>query len=527
MDELIRESELRLIVEDGRFSLYDPNLRTEARIHVAKGALEAQPGQSLTGKMAGTLDDVPLKLAWETADLHTLATSRRRLPLRLEVDTSEAKLRLSAEVAFPLDRRDMNFTLALEGRRLDDLDQLLLVSLPPWGPYGADGHLQVAPDGYHLSDLDLRIGGSDLTGRVDLFTLGAKPRLEADLTSKAIQLDDFKLGDWAPTAEPMPPSQAADAGISQETSEKFKALLAAEVMRSADATVAIEVRDVLSGSDHLGRGTLIAVLQDGRLDIDPLEIEIPAGSARASIMLDRSGDDIQARLKALIDQLDYAILARRVDRLTEADGLFSLDADLSFRADGFADLWRSADGHLSFAAWPENLRGDVFDIWAVNLFFAILPRIGVGSVSKINCVIADFELTDGTIKERQLVLDTSRVRVKGSGEIDLRSEKVDFVLKPAPKRPKFFSLATPLVIDGTFSDFRAGVSPGGILGTALRWSYAYIAVPLQMLTERSPPQDGSDICTPGIDQQALAVPEPAGETDPAAEPGGFSESPVP
>ena len=144
------------------------------------------------------------------ADLHALATSRRRLPLRLEVDTSEAKLQLSAEVAFPLGRRDMDFSLSLEGRRLDDLDQLLLLSLPPWGPYAANGHLKVAPDGYHLFDLDLRVGGSDLIGRVDLLTQGPKPRLEADLTSKSIQLDDFRLGDWTPTGDPDAPEQATD-----------------------------------------------------------------------------------------------------------------------------------------------------------------------------------------------------------------------------------------------------------------------------------------------------------------------------
>ncbi len=527
LDELLRESELRLTVEDGRLPLYDPNLQAKAMIHVRTGELEAQPGRPLAGRLIGTLDGVPVEIAWTTADLHTLATSRRRLPLHLEVDTSEAKLQLSAEVAFPLHRRDMDFSLSLEGRRLDDLNQLLLVSLPPWGPYSANGRLNVAPDGYHLSDLDLRVGGSDLIGHMDLLTRGPKPRLEVDLESRAIQLDDFRLGDWTPTDEAKAPSEAAGEGSPREPSERFQGLLAAEVMRSADAIVAIEVRDVLSGADHLGRGTLKAVLQDGRLELDPIEIDIPAGEVMASLSLDRSGDDIRAGLKTSIDQLDYGILARRADPLTEAAGLLSVDADLSFRDDDFTDLWRSADGQLSFAAWPENLRGDVFDVWAVNLFFAVLPRFGVGSVSKVNCLIANFDLTDGIMKDRQLVLDTSRVRVKGTGEVDLRSEKVDFLLRPDPKRPKFFSLATPLVVDGTFSDFRAGIAPGGVLETALRWSYAYVVVPIRLLTERSLPQDGSDICTPGVAQSAPASPDTAGETDATREPGGFSESPVP
>ena len=131
------------------------------------------------------------------------------------------------------------------------------------------------------------------------------------------------------------------------------------------------------------------------------------------------------------------------------------------------------------------------------------------------------------MEDKLLVLDTSTVRVKGSGVIDLRSEEVDLLLRPAPKRPRFFSLATPLVVDGTLSDFRVGVAPGGLLGTAFRLSYAYIIVPFQLVTQRSPPREGADICAPEIVRSIEYMVVPAEEEVPMEETGGFAESPVP
>lgn len=55
-----------------------------------------------------------------------------------------------------------------------------------------------------------------------------------------------------------------------------------------------------------------------------------------------------------------------------------------------------------------------------------------------------FDLDDGLMRTKSLILDTTRVRVNGSGTVDFRTEEVDLVLQPAPKRPQFYSLATPL-----------------------------------------------------------------------------------
>ena len=59
------------------------------------------------------------------------------------------------------------------------------------------------------------------------------------------------------------------------------------------------------------------------------------------------------------------------------------------------------------------LRAGIFDLWAVNLFVALLPTLDPKNESVINCAVGRFSLSEGKLKQDQLVIDTSRMRVTG------------------------------------------------------------------------------------------------------------------
>lgn len=73
-------------------------------------------------------------------------------------------------------------------------------------------------------------------------------------------------------------------------------------------------------------------------------------------------------------------------------------------------------------------------------------------------------------------------------------EQIDLVVAPTSKKPEFFSLATPLAVKGTFSDFKMGIQTGGLIGTAIRFITSPLAVPLARLIDKGLPEDGSDVC---------------------------------
>ena len=140
-----------------------------------------------------------------------------------------------------------------------------------------------------------------------------------------------------------------------------------------------------------------------------------------------------------------------------------------------------APAAINFAIFPEEFEAGIIDLWAVNLISAVLPVLESGDPSKINCVVGLFDMNDGRMKQRSILVDTSRMSVTGKAEVDFRTERVKVELVPSPKKPEFFNLATPIQVEGTFSDFGIGVKPEDLLGTVIRFVTSIVHVPLQRI----------------------------------------------
>ena len=146
---------------------------------------------------------------------------------------------------------------------------------------------------------------------------------------------------------------------------------------------------------------------------------------------------------------------------------------------------------------PKELTGGVFDLWSANLLFRLLPIIDA-SASTMNCVVGQFDLERGKLQSVRLVIDTVNTRTEGGGRADFATDELYLRFVPRPKVPQFFSLATPIEVNGTFDDYRFGVRPADAFGTAARWVASPIVVPIQRLTGERIPADGRDVCaSPG------------------------------
>lgn len=250
-----------------------------------------------------------------------------------------------------------------------------------------------------------------------------------------------------------------------------------------------------SGSDRLGDGMLRAQLVDGRLEIEPAEINIPGGGARLSWFYDPTGREVAVAASVRVERFDYAILARRLRPDADLGGLLSLRLELAGKAPTLNTIMTHANGHLDLAAWPQSLRGDIFNRWSVNVFFQLLPFIDPGRETHVNCVVVRADVKDGKVTPDALLIDTSRMRVHGTGGADFATEEIAFRFRPRAKGPVLLSLQPPVDVTGTMTDFRVGVAPGSFLGTVARFLGSVFVVPIQVLTQGRPPADGADVCT--------------------------------
>jgi uncharacterized protein involved in outer membrane biogenesis len=164
------------------------------------------------------------------------------------------------------------------------------------------------------------------------------------------------------------------------------------------------------------------------------------------------------------------------------------------RAPRLSEILKHGKGKIEFAVWPENLKAGVFDMWAVNVLVALLPTINPDNASKINCAIGRFTLDNGKLTQRQLVVDTTKMRVSGNTAINFADEKILIRLQPQAKTSQFLSLAIPIEVKGNFTKFSVGPNAGDVMESVVRMATSIIWVPIKKLFEEKVPEDGSDVC---------------------------------
>jgi uncharacterized protein involved in outer membrane biogenesis len=486
LSTMLDQSEFKAGMKDGKWILHDPSTKAGLEIQINEGFIRAPPGQPVVLTLDSRIRETPFKIKIETDKLKSFVDHPDKIPLNLKIEGIGVNIGLRSTVTLPIDRRtDQTLSLSLSGERLDSVNKFLDMDLPPFGPYALEGRFDQKESGYYLSDLNVRVSNSEMIGSASLETQGQRPQLNVDLTTKILQINDFKLGDWSLVE-----------GEANETEDGYdvNALLSPEVMRFLNARLSLRVEEVLSGEDKLGSGTFKATLQDGRLVVDPLQLDLPGGSAIVTFAFEPTETDVALEVATRIEQFDYGILARRIKPQSNMNGWLSLDLELKSTAKSLDAIMENAGGYIDFAIVPEDFEAGIFELWAVNLLAAALTQVDSESKSVINCMVFRLNLEEGRVKQEAILVDTTNMQVAGEVKVDFETEKIYMVLDPRAKKPEFFSLATPLKVEGTFKDFDVGVKPGGLVGTAIRFITSPVHVPIRRLFKEKTPTDGKSAC---------------------------------
>jgi uncharacterized protein involved in outer membrane biogenesis len=226
---------------------------------------------------------------------------------------------------------------------------------------------------------------------------------------------------------------------------------------------------------------------------------LPGGEAALELSLQATEEEYAATLRTQIENFDYGVFARRIKPDTDMAGKFSVDVDLASQGEALSLIDDNANGYFDFVIWPETLRSGIFDLWTTNLFFAVLPVLNLQTQSKVNCLVGRLDVKDGVMKPNLLFMDTTRTQVKGKGTINFRTERIKLRLMPRSKRPKFFSLSTPVVVEGSFADFGIGLRPHDVLGTVVRMMATVVLVPGQYITQGVRPGVDTKKCQQAMD----------------------------
>ena len=243
-----------------------------------------------------------------------------------------------------------------------------------------------------------------------------------------------------------------------------------------------------------GSAELRLRLANGDLDLELPRFEVGVGSIDGHLRVRSAPEQAETDLSLRIRNLDYTPLTRQLNPEAEEAGRLSLYADLEASSAWGEPVALTARGPLAVLIEPERAESFVLDLWGDDVQRNLFTVLGwASSPSTVNCMAARGTLEAGLMKDLRVLADTTRVRVKGKGKLDVGAQTISLKLRPQPKKRTLLNLSTPVSVRGDLWDPEIRPATGAMVELGFRvvtWAYTvYLQVFKQPL-----PADDTEAC---------------------------------
>lgn len=458
--EILRRSNLHLVgdLRALRLPSLEDRLR-EAHIDARLAAGAERPLQVVaTGSISGT----PLRLEAQGGDPQRLTEGTGAYPVRLHAVLGETEANADGNVTLPFNAGRIAASLSLKGPdpgKVLALFDLPAIELPPYqlaGSFARNGSL------YRMSEIQGRIGDSDVSGELAVRLGEPRPAISGSLRSRLLDLDDLGgLVGAKPAAEGGETASPEQRQEARAEASDNKVLpddrLDPARWRQLDLDVKLAAEKVQAGSLPFDGFNLGVLLEGGRLRVDPLVLRLGEGQLEGRAALDARRAPAAAELDVDLRRLPVGRLLNRLAVDTASFGTLSGRArggmDIGGRGLSVKEILSHGNGDVTLI-----MEGGTIDRRIVSaLGFDLLRLFGSllgGSPPQLElrCTLADLALRDGVLTTRSLVVDTPIADIGGEGNIDLGSERINLELIARPESAPLPSGRTGIRVTGTLAN---------------------------------------------------------------------------
>jgi hypothetical protein len=447
-----------LVVDSGSLVLIDELRRLKIKGTVA--AAEQASGKDSKPfriEAKGTINEKPFRLDIAGGPLQAL-TPDEPYPFSMAIKAGDNQIQSEVKVLKPFDLAQLELDVNAEGRDLAELFYLTQITLPNTPPFKVRAHISC--HGMHIGvrQIAASLGGSDVSGKVDIDASTKRPLVKADLLSRHLLLKDFAAitGSKAQTTAlaTSPPGSAAPAGKEQSDTAAHllfpTARLQVERVRAVDADVHFRATSIEAGTVPFTQVSLHLKLDDSVLTLEPLRFDMAQGRIAGNVHIDARSQPPKVRADFQAEDIQLAqFRGKGANAAPPIDGLLDARAVIEGTGDSVHQVMSDASGTFSVIVPQGDVRSAFAELTGVDV------AEGIGLLVKkpddraaIRCGVAQFGVESGTAHVQNIVFDTQNVLIKGGGQVYLGSEKLDMTIQGQPKKVRVVRVRAPVEIRG-------------------------------------------------------------------------------
>ena len=405
-----------------------------------------------------------------------LDLAKTQTPYRIDIGAIAGATRAHASGALrhPLQLSGFSLDFTIAGPDLAQLYHLLGLAMPETPPYRLHGTLGHVGHVWTFDRFTGIVGKSDLAGDVRIDNTGARKKLTTKLASRNLDVHDLAGFVGAPAhTDPRrasTPQQQVEAVQAESTDRLLpQKPYDLEHLRGMDSDVELRARHVVGTpvplDDFLARMTI----DNGVVHLDPFNFGAAGGKVDSTIVLDASKPVIATSAKIKARGVDVAKLAPNVPAIQRSAGRISMNLDLHGTGNSIAKMFATSNGRTTIGMGGGRVSDLLMAYAALNIARILKLKIAGDHDIAIRCVVGDFAAKNGIWTASTLVFDSEDTVILGTGNLDMRDEQLDLVLKVKPKGGSLLSLRSPLHVNGTLNhpDIRPDYKAIGLRGAAV------------------------------------------------------------
>ena len=447
-----------LTMDRGSVTYRDPAINTEMVVvlrTVEGDQARPAPGLELEGK--GRFKGLPTTFHARGGALLSLRDAEQPYPIVASAKLGSTKAGIDGMLRNPLHLKGEQLNFKLEGSDLALLFPIIGVPFPPTPSYKLAGFLDHAGDVWTFRRFKGAVGQSDVAGDFAV-DRGTQPQMiTASLVSKQLFMKDLGgfIGSVRGTQRsPTPPPAGRLLPAEPFSLEKLKA---------ANADVHFVGEKIFSEYLPISKMTAHLIVSDGVLKLVPLDFEIAGGNLVSHIEMD-------GRKPRIVTRADITARRLHLDQMFPASRLAAADtgtmggrAKLVGNGNSIAQMLASANGEAALIMDGGTVGELMLRLSNLDIANSLVALLGGDKQVPILCMVGNFKAVDGDFMVEALVLDTSKVNITGSGNVNFIDESLHLRLVSQSKGFSLASLRGPIAVTGSFKNPVLRPELGGVI----------------------------------------------------------------
>jgi uncharacterized protein involved in outer membrane biogenesis len=475
----------RLNIEDGVLHFRNPDSGTDVTINVASSASgNGEAPVHFSG--SGRLRNNPFTIEGDATTLLALKKQDKPYALNLRVKAGNTSAHFDGTVV-PARLDNVSGSLTLQGRDLSQLYPIIPVPFPWTPPYRLTGELKHAGKVWFFREFTGKVGDSDMAGNFALDRSKPRPLVDADIVST--QLDYKDLGGLVG----LPPANASPSARTEaQNKDAVKREMSGRVLptkpydperfRVVDAKVRFKGKRFMATDLPLDNLTATLDLQDGVLQLQPLDFGVAGGHVVSTLVLDARETVIKTNGDVTVRNVELTQILPALKPPKGSAGKVGGRARFAATGNSVAEMLASSNGEVALISRGGEASELAIVLTNLDLARAAQLLLKGDAKSPIRCVVADFLAENGNMTALTLVMDTEAEKILGEGNVNFATERYDLKLNAKSKRTSLLALRGPIILEGTFKSPQVHPAVGPIaarVGTSVALGVA--ATPLATL----------------------------------------------